>query len=102
MDRKKIAALLGVAPMNNDSGKKHGKRKAHGGRCTIRSTFYMAAMVAIRFNLVFKRFYLHLLDQHNEKKVALISCIRKFITIGNAMGETIRLSNTNWLWLNFY
>jgi transposase len=85
MNRKKIAALLGVAPMNNDSGKKHGKRKAHGGRCAIRSTFYMAAMVAIRFNPVLKRFYLHLLDQHKEKKVALIACMRKFISILNAM-----------------
>jgi transposase len=85
MDRKKIAALLGVAPMNNDSGKKHGKRRAHGGRMSIRSTFYMAALVAVRFNPVIKRFYLHLLDQHKEKKVALIACMRKFITILNAM-----------------
>jgi transposase len=85
MDRKSIAALLGVAPMNNDSGKKHGKRKAHGGRTAIRSTFYMASLVAVRFNPVLKRFYLHLLDQHKEKKVALIACMRKFITILNAM-----------------
>jgi transposase len=85
MDRKEISALLGVAPMNNDSGKKHGKRRTRGGRCAIRTTFYMATLVAIRFNPVIKRFYLHLLDQHKEKKVAIIACMRKFITILNAM-----------------
>jgi transposase len=85
LDRKKISALVGVAPLNNDSGKKHGKRRIHGGRREVRSALYMATLVAVRYNPVIKAFYEHLLAKNKEKKVALIACMRKMITILNAM-----------------
>lgn len=85
LDRKKISALVGVAPLNNDSGKKHGKRRIHGGRREVRSALYMATLVAVRYNPVIKAFYERLLARNKEKKVALIACMRKMITILNAM-----------------
>ena len=85
LDRKKIAALVGVAPMNNDSGKKRGYRKTRGGRYGVRSVLYMATLVAARYNPVIKAFYEHLLSRGKEKKVALTACMRKFLTILNAM-----------------
>jgi transposase len=84
LDRKKIAALVGVAPWNKDSGKKLGKRRILGGR-SVRGTFYMATLVAVHTNPVLSRFYQHLLANNKEKKVALVACMRKFITILNAM-----------------
>jgi transposase len=85
MDRKKIAALVGVAPMNYDSGKKRGYRKTKGGRGEVRSVLYMSTLVATRYNPVIQKQYQHLLKRGKEKKVALTACMRKFLTILNAM-----------------
>lgn len=91
LNRQKIAALVGVAPFNKDSGKKRGRRRIFGGRAAVRRTLYMAALVATRFNPVIRRFYERLLQRGKEKKVALTACMRKMIVILNAMlrkGET--------------
>ena len=85
MDRKKIAALVGVAPMNHDSGKKRGYRKTKGGRGEVRSVLYMATLVATRRNPLIRTQYQQLLKRGKLKKVALIACMRKFLTILNAM-----------------
>ena len=85
MDRKKIAALVGVAPMNYDSGKKRGYRKTKGGRGEVRSVLYMATLVATRRNPLIRTQYQQLLKRGKLKKVALIACMRKFLTILNAM-----------------
>jgi transposase len=85
MDRKKIAALVGVAPMNYDSGKKRGYRKTKGGRTDVRSVLYMSTLVATRYNPLIHAQYQHLLKHGKEKKVALTACMRKFLTILNAM-----------------
>ena len=85
MDRKKIAALVGVAPMNYDSGKKRGYRKTKGGRTEVRSVLYMSTLVATRYNPLIRAQYQHLLKRGKEKKVALTACMRKFLTILNAM-----------------
>jgi transposase len=85
MDRKKIAALVGVAPMNYDSGKKRGYRKTKGGRNDVRSILYMSTLVATRHNPLIRTQYQHLLKRGKLKKVALTACMRKFLTILNAM-----------------
>lgn len=85
MDRKKVAALVGVAPMNYDSGKKRGYRKTKGGRTEVRSVLYMSTLVATRYNPLIRTQYQHLLKRGKEKKVALTACMRKFLTILNAM-----------------
>ena len=85
IDRKKIAALVGVAPFNNDSGFRRGKRRTKGGREDVREVLYMATVSAIRSNPIIKPFYQHLLLQGKQKKVALVACMRKFLTILNAM-----------------
>jgi len=85
MDRRKIAALVGVAPMNFDTGKKRGYRKTKGGRGVVRSVLYMATLVATRRNPVIRAHYQQLLKRGKEKKVALTACMRKFLTILNAM-----------------
>jgi len=85
LDRKKIAALVGVAPMNFDSGKKRGYRKTKGGRGDVRSVLYMSTLVATRYNPVIQAQYQQLLKRGKEKKVALTACMRKFLTILNAM-----------------
>ena len=85
MDRKKIAALVGVAPMNYDSGKKRGYRQTKGGRTNVRSVLYMSTLVATRHNPLIRTQYQHLLKRGKEKKVALTACMRKFLTILNAM-----------------
>lgn len=85
LDRKKIAALVGVAPFNNDSGRHRGKRRVKGGRAGIRKVLYMAAISASRFNPVIKSFYEQLLKRGKLKKVALVACMRKLLTILNAM-----------------
>ena len=85
MDRKKIAALVGVAPMNFDSGKKRGYRKTKGGRADVRSVLYMSTLVATRYNPLIQAHYQQLLKRGKLKKVALIACMRKFLTILNAM-----------------
>jgi transposase len=85
MDRKRIAALVGVAPMNYDSGRKRGYRKTKGGRTEVRSVLYMSTLVATRYNPLIRNQYQHLLKRGKEKKVALTACMRKFLTILNAM-----------------
>ena len=85
MDRKKIAALVGVAPMNYDSGKRRGYRKTKGGRRDVRSVLYMSTLVATRYNPLIKAQYQELLRRGKIKKVALTACMRKFLTILNAM-----------------
>jgi transposase len=85
LNRQKIAALVGVAPFNRDSGKKRGRRRIFGGRSAVRRTLYMAALVCTRYNLVIKRFYENLLARGKEKKVALTACMRKLLVILNAM-----------------
>ena len=85
LDRKKIAALVGVAPMNFDSGKKRGYRKTKGGRIEVRSVLYMSTLVATRYNPLIQAQYQELLRRGKVKKVALTACMRKFLTILNAM-----------------
>ena len=85
MDRKKVAALVGVAPMNYDTGKKRGYRKTKGGRTEVRSVLYMSTLVATRYNPVIHAQYQHLLKRGKLKKAALTACMRKFLTILNAM-----------------
>jgi transposase len=85
LNRQKIAALVGVAPFNRDSGKKKGKRRIFGGRAAVRRTLYMAALSCTRYNPVIKRFYNSLVARGKEKKVALTACMRKLLVILNAM-----------------
>ena len=85
LDRKKIAALVGVAPMNYDSGRKRGYRKTKGGRGDVRSVLYMSTLVATRYNPLIQTQYQQLLKRGKLKKVALTACMRKFLTILNAM-----------------
>lgn len=85
LNRNQIAALVGVAPLNRDSGTHKGIRTVWGGRAHVRSTLYMATLVATRFNPVIKVFYQRLLSAGKAKKVALIACTRKLLLILNAM-----------------
>lgn len=85
MNNKQAAALVGVAPINRDSGKLRGKRRVFGGRACVRTTLYMATLSATMCNPVIKNFYQRLLAQGKHKKVAIIACMRKFIVILNAM-----------------
>lgn len=91
LNRQEIAKLVGVAPVNNDSGKSIGKRKTAGGRSTVRSTLYMATLVATRFNPAIKAFYQRLLAKGKLKKVALTAAMRKLIIILNTMVRTNQL-----------
>jgi len=85
ISNKQIAALVGVAPLNRDSGTYRGKRKVWGGRKRVRRTLYMAALVASRSNPVIRVFYERLLEAGKAKKVALTACMRKLLIILNAM-----------------
>ena len=85
LNRQEIAALVGVAPVNKDSGRKQSKRRVYGGRATVRSVLYMATLSAKKFNPVIKTFYDRLIKKGKEKKVALTACMRKLIVILNAM-----------------
>jgi transposase len=89
-NRKEIAALVGVAPFNNDSGRRRGKRRIQGGRADVRAVLYMGTVAAVRFNPVIRQFYQHLLAQGKLRKVALVACMRKFLTILNAMVRDMR------------
>ena len=82
---KQIARLVGVAPINHDSGRFQGKRMISGGRAHVRAALYMATLVATRHNPVIRDFYQRLLERGKLKKVALTACIRKFLIILNAM-----------------
>ena len=83
--RQQIAALVGVAPINRDSGAMRGRRTTWGGRATVRSALYMATLVATRFNPVIRTHYQRLLGAGKRKKVALVACMRKLLTILNAI-----------------
>ncbi|HIA1616335.1 TPA: IS110 family transposase, partial [Salmonella enterica] len=85
LSRREISALVGVAPVNRDSGTMRGRRTIFGGRAGVRTALYMAALVATRFNPVIKDFYTRLLAAGKAKKVALVACMRKLLTILNAM-----------------
>ena len=85
LNRRQIAALVGVAPFNRDSGTLRGKRTVWGGRARVRTALYMGAMVASRFNPVIKDFYQRLLSAGKPKKLALIACMRKLLVILNSM-----------------
>lgn len=84
-DRKQIAALVGTAPYDHDSGFKKGQRAISGGRPDIRSVLYMATLAATRFNPLIKTFYQRLLKAGKRKKVAIVACMRKLLTILNAI-----------------
>ncbi|NOY73536.1 MAG: IS110 family transposase [Gammaproteobacteria bacterium] len=88
LNRKQIAALVGVAPMNRESGNYRGKRRIRGGRARVRTVLFMAIMSAIQSNPKLKRKYLALQDAVKPKKVALIACARKMLTILNVMVKT--------------
>ena len=88
LNRQKIAALVALAPFNQDSGKQRGKRRLFGGRTSVRSVLYMATLSAIRHNPVIKEFYQRLLDKGKLKKVALTACMRKLLVILNTMVKT--------------
>jgi transposase len=87
LNRKQIAALVGVAPLNNDSGKSEGKRTMWGGRAAVRSVLYMASLTAIRFNPTIRAFSDRLVAKGKASKVVLVACMRKLLTILNAMAR---------------
>ena len=85
LDRRQIAALVGVAPFNRDSGTLRGKRTVWGGRARIRAALYMGALAASRFNPVIRDFYQRLLAAGKPKKLALTACMRKLLVLLNSM-----------------
>lgn len=85
LSRQKIAALVGLAPFNRDSGRFRGRRHIFGGRADVRSVLYMAALSGIRYNSVLKAFYERLIANGKLPKVALTACMRKLLTILNAI-----------------
>jgi transposase len=85
LSRRQIAALVGLAPFNRDSGRRRGLRRIWGGRAAVRSALYMAALSAIRWNPVIKTFYNRLIEAGKKKKVAITACMRKLLTILNSM-----------------
>ncbi|MCP4245760.1 MAG: IS110 family transposase [bacterium] len=92
LNRRKIAALVGLAPFNKDSGKSHGRRHVWGGRAAVRAVLYMATLSAIQHNPVIRQFHARLVGAGKKEKVAITACMRKFLTILNAMVKT----NTPW------
>lgn len=93
LGRKQIAALVGVAPLNRDSGTFRGERHIAGGRAVVRKALYMATLSATRFNPTIREFYQRLVAAGKRRKVALVACMRKLLVILNAMMRT----NTSWL-----
>jgi transposase len=93
LNRKEIAAVVGVAPFNKDSGQLRGHRMIQGGREHVRSILYMATLSAIRFNPVIQSFYERLKQAGKPFKVAIVACMRKLLTILNAMIK----NGTDWL-----
>ena len=85
LNRRQIAALIGVAPLNRDSGQHSGTRIVWGGRANVRSVLYMATVAAMRSNPVIKSFYQRLVGVGKKFKVAITACMRKLLTIINAM-----------------
>lgn len=92
LNSKEIASLVGVAPLNCDSGLMQGRRRIWGGRARVRSALYMAALSAARFNPQIRVFYQKLLGEGKKTKVALVACMRKIVVILNAMVK----NNTRW------
>jgi transposase len=92
LNQREIAKLVGVAPLNDDSGKRSGARHIRGGRAEVRAVLYMATLTATRFNPVIKTFYQRLLMRGKSQKVALTAAMRKFLVILNAMVKT----QTHW------
>jgi transposase len=92
LNRRQIAALVGVAPINRDSGTYRGKRMTGGGRRHLRARLFMPTLVAVRYNPAIRPFYQHLLDRGKTKMVALIAAMRKLLTILN----TILNKNEDW------
>lgn len=88
LPRSQLAKLIGVAPLANQSGKSDGKRRARGGRSTVRRTLYMAALAAARSNPVISRFYQRLLSRGKPKKLAVVACMRKLLLMINDMVRT--------------
>ena len=85
LDRRKLAALVGVAPFNRDSGLWRGRRMIGGGRTSVRNALYMAALAATRWNPVIRAAYRRLVARGRPKKVALVACLRRLLTILNAI-----------------
>ena len=85
LDRKQVAKLVGIAPLNQDSGYRTGRRSIRGGRAEIRKVLYMAVLSAVRWNPVIRDFYQRLLATGKDKKVALVACMRKLLLIVIAM-----------------
>lgn len=85
LGRRQIAKLVGVAPLANDSGSRTGKRRIWGGRSEVRAVMYMATLSAIRFNPAIKVFHSRLIAAGKLEKVAIVACMRKLLTILNAM-----------------
>lgn len=85
LSRREIAALVGVAPLNRDSGKMRGKRFVWGGRAPVRAVLYMAALVGVKHNPILRTFYTRLCAAGKVFKVAITACMRKLLTILNAM-----------------
>lgn len=88
LSRRQIAKLVGVAPLSRDSGTLRGRRFVHGGRASVRAVLYMGALVATQRNSVIRRFYHRLLEAGKPKKLALVACMRKLLTILNTMVRT--------------
>jgi len=88
LNRKQITALVGLAPMNRDSGTLRGQRHIFGGRADVRRVLFVAALVGTRFNPVLKAFYARLLAAGKPKKVALVACMHKLLVILNAIART--------------
>jgi len=87
LDRRRVAALVGVAPLNRDSGQMRGQRSIWGGRADVRRTLYMATLTAVRHNPIVKTHYERLLAAGKRKKVALVACMRKLLTMLNAIAK---------------
>ena len=87
LDRRRVAALVGVAPLNRDSGQMRGQRTIWGGRADVRRTLYMATLTAVRHNPAIKTHYERLLAAGKRKKVALVACMRKLLTMLNAIAK---------------
>ena len=85
LNRRRIAALVGVAPLNRDSGTMRGHRSIYGGRRRVRNGLYMAALTASRYNPVIRKFYERLRAAGKRAKVALVACMRKLLTILNSV-----------------
>lgn len=88
LDRRRVAALVGVAPINRDSGQMRGKRTIAGGRVEVRNALYMATLAATRWNPVINKHYHGLVDRGRPKKVALVACMRRLLGILNAIMRT--------------